>query len=298
MHQRLNPRKHRFRYRVFSLLFDLEELQELDRRLPLFGYNRFSLFSFNDRDHGPCDGSPLRPWIDAQLAQPGIDLQGGRVQVLCMPRVLGHTFNPISVWFCYGADEALSAVLYEVHNTFGDRHTYLVPVSAGEAGQRVLHHDAAKKLYVSPFMPVSGSYSFRLEPAGEEFSLLIRYQGEEGDRLIATHHARRTELSLVTLAQAFFKAPLVPLKVVMGPVWAITSLGGLISPVSFLFNWIIAVILFGLAAWLIQGFRLKNGLLSAVLGAVVYSVISAVVLRALGIADVDFTRAGLIGSLA
>lgn len=219
MHQRLNPRKHRFRYRVFSLLFDLEELQELDRRLPLFGYNRFSLFSFNDRDHGPCDGSPLRPWIDAQLAQPGIDLQGGRVQVLCMPRVLGHTFNPISVWFCYGADEALSAVLYEVHNTFGDRHTYLVPVSAGEAGQRVLHHDAAKKLYVSPFMPVSGSYSFRLEPAGEEFSLLIRYQGEEGDRLIATHHARRTELSLVTLAQAFFKAPLVPLKVVMGIHW-------------------------------------------------------------------------------
>ena len=91
---------------------------------------------------------------------------------------------------------------------------------------------------------------------------------------------------------------ILPLKLVLGPVWAITSLGGLIAPVSFLFNWIIAVILFGLAAWLIQGFRFKNGLLSAVLGAVVYSLISAVVLRALGIADVDFTRAGLIGSLA
>ena len=91
---------------------------------------------------------------------------------------------------------------------------------------------------------------------------------------------------------------ILPLKLVLGPVWAITSLGGLISPVSFLFNWIIAVILFGLAAWLIQGFRLKNGLISAVLGAVVYSVINVVVLRALGIADVDFTRAGLIGSLA
>ena len=91
---------------------------------------------------------------------------------------------------------------------------------------------------------------------------------------------------------------ILPLKVVMGPVWAITSLGGLISPVSFLFNWMIAVILFGLAAWLIQGFRLKNGLISAVCGAVVYSVISAVVLRAFGLADVDFTRAALIGSLA
>ena len=91
---------------------------------------------------------------------------------------------------------------------------------------------------------------------------------------------------------------ILPLKLVFGPVWAITSLGGLISPVSFLFNWIIAVILFGLAAWLIQGFRLKNGLLSAVLGAVVYSVISAIVLRAIGIADVDFTRAALLGSFA
>ena len=91
---------------------------------------------------------------------------------------------------------------------------------------------------------------------------------------------------------------ILPLKVVLGPVWAITSLGGLIAPVSFLFNWIISVILFGLAAWLIQGFRLKNGLTSAICGAVVYSVISAVVLRSLGLADVDFTRAALIGSLA
>ena len=91
---------------------------------------------------------------------------------------------------------------------------------------------------------------------------------------------------------------ILPLKVVLGPVWAITSLGGLIAPVSFLFNWMITVILFGLAAWLIQGFRLKNGLISAIFGAVVYSVISAVVLRSLGLADVDFTRAALIGSLA
>ena len=91
---------------------------------------------------------------------------------------------------------------------------------------------------------------------------------------------------------------ILPLKLVLGPVWAITSLGGLIAPVSFLFNWMITVILFGLAAWLIQGFRLKNGLISAIFGAVVYSVISAVVLRSLGLADVDFTRAALIGSLA
>lgn len=89
-----------------------------------------------------------------------------------------------------------------------------------------------------------------------------------------------------------------PLKLLLGPAWAITSLGGLIAPVSFLFNWLITVILFGLAAWLITGFRLKNGLFSAILGAVVYSLISAFVLRALGLVDVEATRAALsmIGS--
>jgi putative membrane protein len=86
-----------------------------------------------------------------------------------------------------------------------------------------------------------------------------------------------------------------PLRLLLGPVWAITSLGGLISPVSFLFNWLITVILFGLAAWLIQGFRLKNGVVSAILGGIVYAVLSAVFLRILGL-DVDFTRVSALMS--
>jgi putative membrane protein len=86
-----------------------------------------------------------------------------------------------------------------------------------------------------------------------------------------------------------------PLKVVLGPIWAVTSLGGLISPVSLLFNWVITVILFGLAAWLIQGFRLKNGVVSAILGGIVYAVLSTVFLRILGL-DVDFTRASALMS--
>ncbi len=83
---------------------------------------------------------------------------------------------------------------------------------------------------------------------------------------------------------------IIPLKVVLAPIWAITSLGGLISPISLLFNWLITIILFGLSAWLIPGFRLKNGLVSAILGALVYSVLSAVVLRMLGL-EVPLTRA-------
>ena len=79
-----------------------------------------------------------------------------------------------------------------------------------------------------------------------------------------------------------------PLKFVLAPLWAIASLGGVISPVSFLFNWLISIFLFGLAAWLIRGFRLRNGLLSAVLGALVYSVLSSLALGLLGL-DVPVT---------
>jgi len=86
-----------------------------------------------------------------------------------------------------------------------------------------------------------------------------------------------------------------PLKAVLALPWAITSLGGLIAPVTWLYNWLITVILFALAAWLIHGFRLRNGVASAVLGAVVYAVLSAVILGMLGL-EVSATRASLLMS--
>jgi putative membrane protein len=82
---------------------------------------------------------------------------------------------------------------------------------------------------------------------------------------------------------------ILPLKALLALPWAIASLGGFISPITWLFNWLITVILFGLAAWLIKGFRLRNGVVSAILGAVVYAVLSSVILRIVGL-DVDLTR--------
>ena len=123
MHRRLRPRLHRFKYRVFAALFDLDELPDLDRRLRLFAWNRWSLFSFHDRDHGPS-GSDLRGWLDGLLAGAGI-APGGPKRVLCYPRILGHVFNPLSVWFCDDAAGALKAIIYEVHNTYDEGHAYV-----------------------------------------------------------------------------------------------------------------------------------------------------------------------------
>src|SRR5689334_23182223 len=129
MHRRLRPRRHAFRYRVFSLLLDLDELEDLDRRSRLFRWNRRGVLSFQDRDHGA--GGDLRAWLDGLLGREGIVADGAR-RVLCYPRLLGYVFNPLSVWFCYRADERLAAIVYEVHNTYKERHSYVLRVGNDE----------------------------------------------------------------------------------------------------------------------------------------------------------------------
>src|SRR3984893_1069278 len=139
MHARLKPIGHRFSYRVMSLLIDLDRLDVADRQSPLFGVNRRALYSFREADHGARDGTPLRLYAQRRAAEHGIDLTGGRVQLLCYPRLLGHTFNPLSVYFCDRADGALALLIYEVRNTFGDIHAYALPVKPveiSEAGVR------------------------------------------------------------------------------------------------------------------------------------------------------------------
>ena len=151
-HRRLRPRDHRLNYRVFWLLLDLAEIDDLDRRLRLFSRNRFNLLSFHDRDHGDGSGAALRPQVEAWLERAGVALEGGPIRLLTMPRVLGYVFNPISLYYCHRADGRLAAVVYEVTSTFGVRHAYVIPVPVEDQAAGLIRQGAAKALYVSPFM--------------------------------------------------------------------------------------------------------------------------------------------------
>jgi len=145
MHRRLQPRRHHFNYRAFWLLFDLDELAELSSGLRWFSYNRPNLFSLYDSDHGEGSATPLRIQIERQVAEAGVDLAGGRIHLLCMPRTFGYCFNPLSVFFCHRANGELAAIVYQVHNTFAQRHSYIFPVgAAGEA----LHQQCRKHFVV------------------------------------------------------------------------------------------------------------------------------------------------------
>ncbi len=216
VHRRVKPVRHRLVYRVFSLLLDLDELPALGRELRLFGANAPGLLGFRDRDHGPGDGAPLKDWVNGHLAAAGI-AAGGPVRVLCFPRLYGFVFNPLSVWFCHRPDGGLAAVLYEVNNTFGDRHSYLIPAEPG--GDGVVRQACDKRMYVSPFMDMETRYHFRIRPPGDRLAVAIHQTDAAGDVLHASLSATREELSDRALALAVLRHPLMTLKVVAGIHW-------------------------------------------------------------------------------
>lgn len=214
-HQRLRPVRHELSYRVFTLLVDLDELPQLARRLRLMSHNRFNLFGVYDRDHGGRADRPLRAQVEAALARAHIDGVAS-IRLLCFPRMLGYVFNPLSVYFCHGADGALRAILYEVSNTFGEQHTYLIPVTGGDD---MVRQRCAKEFYVSPFMEMEGRYEFRLAAPGERLAVFIRQSDRQGPILDASLEGRRAPLDDRTLARAFLAYPLMTLKVIAGIHW-------------------------------------------------------------------------------
>lgn len=210
MHRRLHPRRHHFRYRAWWLLLDLDELDDISNDLRLFSRGRRNIISFRDRDFGH-DASDLRTQINMQLAARGIELDGGPIRLLCSPRVLGYQFNPLSIYFCYRSDGDLVATVYEVHNTFGERHSYCLAARPDRSG--VVRQSREKRFYVSPFMGMGMSYDFRLTPP--DSTLTVAISGcENGTPLInAVLQAERRDLRDAQLARLLLTHPLVTLKV-------------------------------------------------------------------------------------
>jgi hypothetical protein len=219
MHSRLGAVRHRFQMRVFSLAVDLDALPAVARRLRFFSYNRANLVSLHDRDHGDRPGEPIAAWARRTLAEHGLADFGRAIQLVCFPRVLGHMFKPLSLFFCRDAEGRLGAVLYEVHNTFGGRHAYVLPVPAGQAASGIVAQRCGKAFYVSPFIPMDAEYSFRVKPPAAIWSLLIRERVAEGEILRASISGRRAPLTDAALLKALVYYPFMGIKVVAGIHW-------------------------------------------------------------------------------
>ena len=211
IHRRFKPKEHFFKYKVFSLLLDLSELTEIDKKISFFSYNKFNLICFFDKDHGDRDGSSLIEWVKKNLKNSGLDVDEIKIKLLCYPRLLGYVFNPLSIFFVYNKNSSLISILYEVKNTFGEQHTYVFKTD--QNGNNV-QNQCEKKFYVSPFMDLSSKYFFKILDPQNKLSVAIDQRDKEGKLLYASQDGIRSELSSKNLFLSYIKHPLMTFKII------------------------------------------------------------------------------------
>ena len=211
IHKRFKPKIHYFKYKVFSILIDLYELENLSKKIKFFSYNKFNLVSFYEKDHGDRDGSSLILWVKKNLEDNNINSENVKIKLLCYPRILGYVFNPLSVFYIYDESEKLVCILYEVKNTFGEQHTYIFKV---DNDQKLYQHNCSKKFHVSPFIEMNCKYFFRLLKPGEKISVIIdQYQTDE-KILYASQDGQRVDFNTKELIKSYFKHPLMTFKII------------------------------------------------------------------------------------
>ncbi len=217
-HRRTHGFDHALRYRIFMLLMDLDHVQSHVTRLRWLTGGRFGLLSFRAADHGDRSGTPLRAQVEHHLAAAGIDIDGGSIRLLTMPRILGYGFNPLSVYFCHRPDGTLAALLYEVTNTFNERHSYLV-AHPRDTVQNAVRQTVDKVFFVSPFMDMDLTYDFTVRPPGEAVSVVVAVRKGDTPILTATFAGQRRPLTDAALLKAWASHPLLTFKVMWGIHW-------------------------------------------------------------------------------
>ncbi len=217
-HRRMRPRENAFRYRVAYLCLGLDALDRAAGRW--LKLDRPGLVSLRRADHGARDGGDLAAWLRRVLADHGLPHAcTGEPVLMTLPRMLGYVFNPVSFWFCRDRSGALSAVLCEVSNTFGESHCYLVH----HADARPLRPDewleGRKVFHVSPFLPIEGSYRFRFRLDDKSAHVDVNYHDAEGLMLATSVSGRREPLTDRTVLKRFLGNPTMTLGVIARIHW-------------------------------------------------------------------------------
>jgi DUF1365 family protein len=211
VHKRLSPRQHGFSYRVFTLCLDVDELDTLGRTLRLFSYNRKNILSLRDSDLGAPVGGTVGEKARRLLRDVGLQQCMSRIELVCYPRLFGYAFNPLAVYFCRDATDAVGAMIYEVTNTVGERKSYVIPA---DAKQGVLAQRCDKALYVSPFTAPNGTYGFHTFRNEERLVVGVNFR-ELGRPVLKTHFTGSYRpLTDSTIARMTLKHPLMTFKVI------------------------------------------------------------------------------------
>ena len=210
IHKRFKPKEHYFKYNVFSLLIDLNELEEINKYIKFFSYNKFNIISFYDKDHGDRDGSSIKLWVKKNLKNIGIMTEDISIKLLCYPRIFGYVFNPLSTYFIYNKHSELISIFYEVKNTFGEQHTYIFKAQ----DEKTVQNKCKKKLYVSPFIEMDCEYHFKTLNPREQLSVVINQNDKDGKLLFASQDGISKDFNNKNLILSYLTHPLMTFKII------------------------------------------------------------------------------------
>ena len=215
VHERFSNFKNIFKYSVFSMCFDYDELTTLTKKIKIFSYNRFNIFSYNKKDHGYRDGRSLREFVEKHLAESNFFFDGLNIQIICFPRIFGYAFNPLSIIYCYH-ELKLVAVFYEVKNTSNEQHTYFF-ASNEKKNISEYQHQCNKNFYVSPFIGMKALYKFRNQLPNNKMSINIDLFDENNLKILtASQYGKKISLNSFTLLRHLISNPLITLKIIAG----------------------------------------------------------------------------------
>ena len=210
IHKRFKPKEHYFKYNVFSLLIDLNELEEINKYIKFFSYNKFNIISFYDKDHGDRDGSSIKLWVKKNLRNIGIMTEDISIKLLCYPRIFGYVFNPLSTYFIYDKHSKLISIFYEVKNTFGEQHTYIFKAQ----DEKTVQNKCKKKFYVSPFIEMDCEYHFKTLNPREQLSVVINQNDKDGKLLFASQDGISKAFNNKNLILSYLTHPLMTFKII------------------------------------------------------------------------------------
>lgn len=219
MHARLNPFGHRFRYKVFSIAFDIDAIEAAGNTSKLFSFNRFNLMSLYEKDHTGDKDVSIAHYVRNLLREADLKTAPNRILLMTYPRIFGYAFNPLSVYYAYDADEHLIAAIYEVRNTFGERHSYVAKVESGELTEAGLKQSRLKIFHVSPFIDMGARYHFSLLPPGK--NLRVRIMETENNKPLLSANFIGTQAPMTTgsTLKRLIAYPFMTIKIILGIHW-------------------------------------------------------------------------------
>lgn len=213
VHERFKPFKHKFKYFIPSFLIDYDDLTTISKKIRIFSYNKFNLYSFYEKDHGYRNGTSLISYVKDFLDKNNILYEHLNVKILCFPRILGYSFNPLSTIYCYEKEKIL-AIFYEVKNTSNEQHTYFF-VNKNNNKKKIFEHTCSKNFYVSPFITMKGNYRFYNNLPNDKISIIIELLDENHDKiLVASQFGHKTDFNSTNLLKYLLLNPLLTFKVI------------------------------------------------------------------------------------